>query len=147
MPSDADVKPSHRNVASIRSSAKRQPPSVGVGLGTPHTPRLQTTSRTAVSTFGSPLAIRADDDFLIIEIGSRFIRAGFAGDSLPKAELSFGPEDRRRVGDFGTWLEPGLSAAHSWVAEYELWRYDVRDLDMGLFRDKMDRLLRSAFTR
>ncbi|POR32926.1 Uncharacterized protein TPAR_06885 [Tolypocladium paradoxum] len=128
----------HRSVASIRPAPTRsqQTPS------TPHTP-----PRTVSSSYGSPSTIRADDDFVLIEIGSRFIRAGFAGDSLPKATLPCGPEQQRRVGDFRAWQAPGPLASDAWAAEHEVWRCDVRDVDLGLFRDKLDRVLRDAFTR
>lgn len=138
MSSGAGPALAHRSVASIRSAPtqSQQTPS------TPHTP-----PRTISSSYGSPSTIRADDDFVLIEIGSRFIRAGFAGDSLPKATLPCGPEQHCRVGDFRAWQEPGALASDAWAAEHEVWRYDVRGVDLGLLRDRLDRVLRDAFTR
>ncbi|KAG6003601.1 hypothetical protein E4U54_000658 [Claviceps lovelessii] len=131
----------HRSVASIRTSTM---PPASASSHTPHTPP----QRAMTSSFGSPSAIRADDDFLILELGSRFIRAGFAGDSSPKACLTCGPAQQRRAGDFRAWQEPNpQSCTMKWAADYEIWRYDVRDVDLGLFRDKFERLLRDAFTR
>ncbi|KAG5914641.1 hypothetical protein E4U53_004616 [Claviceps sorghi] len=132
----------HRNVAGIRTS---MPPQASAGSSfTPHTPP----QRAMTSSFGSPSTIRADDDFLILELGSRFVRAGFAGDSSPKACLTSGPAQQRRAGDFRAWQEPGpRSSTMTWAVDYEMWRYDVRDVDLGLFRDKLERLLRDAFTR
>jgi actin-related protein len=34
-----------------------------------------------------------------------------------------------------------------WGRDYELWKYDVRDLDMGLLGDRVERALREAFTK
>ncbi|KAK2590153.1 hypothetical protein QQS21_012164 [Conoideocrella luteorostrata] len=137
MSSAAGTTLAHRSIANIRSTS--QAPSSG---STPHTP-----PRTIPSSFGSPSTIRADDDFIILELGSRFIRAGFAGDSQPKACLTCGPEQQRRVGDFRTWLGPNSGNSGKWASDYEIWRYDLRDVDLGLFQDKLGRLLRDAFTR
>ena len=127
----------HRSVASIRSV-----PPQGQSPAAPHTP-----PRVISSTYSSPSTIRADDDFVLIEIGSRFARIGFAGDSLPKATLSCGPEQGRRAGDFRAWQQPAPSFTEAWSDDHEIWRYDLRSLDLGLFHDKLDRLLRDAFTR
>lgn len=129
----------HTRVTSIRSA----PSQAQAITSTPHTP-----PRTMTSTYGSPSTIRADDDIIIIELGSRFIRAGFAGDSLPKATLACGPEEQRRVGDFRAWDRPRRAERNSvWAEAYEIWRSDIRELDLGLFQDKLDRLLREAFTK
>lgn len=126
----------HRSVASIRSA-----PTIQEHGPTPNTP-----PRIISNTYGSPATIRADDDFLIIQIGSRFIRAGFAGDSQPKAVLTSEPKDQRRAGDFRDWQQPGADV-ESWAEQYEIWRYDLRQVDLGLVYDKLDRLLRDAFGR
>ncbi|KAG6116583.1 hypothetical protein E4U14_008536 [Claviceps sp. LM454 group G7] len=139
MSSHAGPAPAHRSVAGVRSSMSQAAPSPT----TAHTP-----SSSLVSSFGSPSTIRADEDFIILELGSRFIRAGFAGDSLPKACLTCGPAQQRRAGDFRAWQQPGPQGCErKWAVDYEMWRYDVRHVDLGLFRDKFDRLLRDAFTR
>ncbi|KAG6275911.1 hypothetical protein E4U48_001855 [Claviceps purpurea] len=139
MSSHVSPAPAHRSVAGIRPSMSQAAPS----STTAHTP-----SSSLVSSFGSPSTIRADEDFIILELGSRFIRAGFAGDSLPKACLTCGPAQQRRVGDFRAWQQPGPQGCErKWAVDYEMWRYDVRHVDLGLFRDKFDRVLRDAFTR
>jgi hypothetical protein len=130
----------HRSVASIRSA-----PSQGqTGPATPNTP-----PRTIASAYGSPSTVRADDDIIVIELGSRFIRAGFAGDSTPKAILQCGPEQQRRVGDFRAWQQPSeqRKPGQAWATENEIWRHDLRTIDLGLVHDKLDRLLRDAFTK
>ncbi|KAH7311674.1 putative actin protein RO7 [Stachybotrys elegans] len=128
----------HRSVTNIRAT----PSHSHAGQSTPLTP-----PRTIGSTFGSPSTVRADDDVIIIELGSRYLRVGFAGDSSPKATLSCGPEHQRRAGDLRSWQGQRRQGVNAWSEEHEMWRYDVRDLDLGLVEDKLDRLLRDAFTK
>ncbi|CAG9956208.1 unnamed protein product [Clonostachys rosea f. rosea IK726] len=128
----------HRSVTNIRSGPSQGPP----GPSSPHTP-----PRNIASVYGSPSTVRADDEIIVVEIGSRFIRAGFAGDSLPKATVQCGPEQQRRAGDFRAWQTLARKPGQAWAAEHEIWRYDLREVDIGLVRDKLDRLLRDAFTK
>ncbi|KAH6897440.1 hypothetical protein B0T10DRAFT_535946 [Thelonectria olida] len=139
MASGAGPTLAHRSVASIRSGPPQGSPSA------PHTP----TRSSIAQTYGSPSTVRADDDVVVIELGSRHIRAGFAGDSHPKTTLRCGPDDQRRVGDFRSWQAPtpGESVGLDWSSEHEFWRYDLREIDLGLFQDKLERALRDAFTR
>lgn len=100
-------------------------------------------------TFSSPSSLRAEDEVLIIEFGARKLRAGFAGDAVPKAAVGFGPEGARRVGDFRRW-EVGYVDGwrkRGWGEEHELWRADVRGLDLGLVGDRLERGLREAFNK
>ncbi|EFQ32161.1 uncharacterized protein GLRG_07305 [Colletotrichum graminicola M1.001] len=134
----------HRSIANIRTETG---PSIG-GPASPHTP-----SRTISSTFGSPSSLRAEDDNIVIELGSRFIKLGFAGESSPKAVLSFGPEKLRRVGDFRTWDPEHKNdwrrrpTGKTWGVEHELWQFDVRTVDLGLVEDKIDRAIREALNK
>lgn len=138
--------PAHRNVANIRS-----PPTSTAnagGAGSPHTPL-----RTISSAFGSPSALRAEEDCVVIELGARHFRAGFAGDAVPKAVLDYGPEEQRRAGDYRKW-DVGYEKewrkrirGKEWGEAYELWRPDLRGLDLGLVGDKIDRAVREAFTK
>lgn len=103
----------------------------------------------AAGSFGSPSSLRAEDEVLVLELGSRVLRAGFAGDAAPKAAVGFGPEQARRAGDFRRW-ELGRAddwRRRAWGGEHELWRADVRGLDLGLVGDRMERALREAFSR
>lgn len=134
----------HRNVASIRSPPSNNP----AAPTSPHTPL-----RNISSAFGSPSALRAEEETVIIELGSRYLRAGFAGDALPKAVINFGPEEQRRAGDYRRWgVDYDKSAGKnlqgkSWGEAWELWTLDVRGLDLGLVGDKLDRAVRDAFTK
>lgn len=138
----APTGPAHRNVASIRS-----PPMTGVPLS-PHTPL-----RNISASFGSPSALRAEEDCVIIELGARYLRAGLAGDAIAQAVIDFGPETKRRPGDFRKWelgydkLWRNRLPGEGWGDAYELWRPDLRNLDLGLVGDKIDRAVREAFTQ
>lgn len=90
---------------------------------------------------------------MVIELGSRHIRAGFAGDPTPKADIYFGPEDQRRAGDYRKW---SFDYENHWRERvkgkdygqaHELWRPDLRDTDLGLVSDKVERAIREAFTK
>ena len=90
---------------------------------------------------------------MIIELGSRYLRAGFAGDAVPKAVVDFGPEEQRRPGDFRKW-EVGYDKnwrkriqGKEWGEGYELWKPDLRIVDLGLVGDKIERVVREAFTK
>lgn len=134
----------HRNVASIRSPPSNNP----AAPISPHTPL-----RNISSAFGSPSALRAEEETVILELGSRYLRAGFAGDALPKAVINFGPEEQRRAGDYRQWgVDYDKSASKnlqskSWGEPWQLWELDVRGLDLGLVGDKLDRAVRDAFTK
>jgi hypothetical protein len=133
--------PAHRSVTNIKSPPPGAPSS-------PHTPL-----RTITSTFGSPSALRAEEDCVILELGARYLRAGFAGDAAPKAVIDFGPETQRRPGDYRRWevaydkLWRNRIKGGSWGEAYELWKPDLRGLDLALVGDKIDRALRDAFTK
>lgn len=90
---------------------------------------------------------------MVLELGSRYLRAGFAGDAVPKAVINFGPEEQRRAGDYRRWRTDYDNSAgkclqgQSWGEAWELWKMDLRGLDLGLVGDKLDRAVRDAFTR
>ncbi|PKS11979.1 hypothetical protein jhhlp_001275 [Lomentospora prolificans] len=135
----------HRSVTNIRGG---QGPGSTVTPSSPHTP-----PRAAPSAFGSPSTLRAEEDLLVIEIGSRFLRVGFAGDTTPRVQLQLPPEQQRRVGDYRLWTASSeedwtkRERGSHWGEDYELWRYDVRSIDLGLVEDKLHRLLRDAFSK
>ncbi len=122
--------PLHRTISNIRTGGNHSPsPS---GPSSPHTP-LRNTS----SIFSSPSSLRADEDTIVIELGCRKLRVGFAGDAVPKAVVGFGPEQSRRVGDFRAW-QVGYeddwrkrAAGEDWGRDHELWRLDVRGQDLA----------------
>ena len=90
---------------------------------------------------------------MVIELGSRYLRAGFAGDAVPKAVIDFGPEERRRAGDYRKW-ETGYDKnwrkriqGKEWGESHELWKLDLRTVDLGLVGDKIERAIREAFNK
>ncbi|KAI4640213.1 uncharacterized protein J4E78_010685 [Alternaria triticimaculans] len=114
----------------------------------PRTPLLRSIS----STFGSPGgSFRTEDEYVVIEVGSRFVRGGFPGESAPRCTLPFGPDDQRRVGDYRQW-DPEYSQKRrkrkreqDWGQEHELFRMDLSKVDMGLVEDKFERAMREAY--
>lgn len=120
----------------------------------PNPPSPQTPPRVISSAFSSPsLSYRAEEESLVFEFGARHFSAGFAGESSPRCRLTFGPEDSRRVGDYRRWL-PGFEErqirkrrGYEWGEDHELWRMDMRELDLGLVEDKIERAVREAYTK
>ena len=117
----------------------------------PHTPLTRSIS---ASLYGSPsAAFRVDDvNLVIFEIGSRFLRVGFAGESAPRHVLSYSPEQQRRVGDYRPYAmgydsrQRRRKTGEDWAYEYELWQPDVRNQDLNLLGDRMERLIREIET-
>ncbi len=142
----------HRAVTSIRSSGGGGGGGGGGAPVTPHTPTRPTIPSIA---FGSPSSLRAEDDLVVVELGVRQLRVGFAGDAVPKRVAPLGPEQQRRVGDFRAWAPDfrddwrGRCAGPSrpWGSDHELWRLDVRGQDLALVGDRLERELRDAFTK
>ncbi|RBR26664.1 uncharacterized protein FIESC28_00524 [Fusarium coffeatum] len=130
----------HRSVASIRGGAPQGP-----GPSAPHTPNRSSVA--PVPSYGSPSTIRADDEIIVVEIGSRHVRVGFAGDTSPKASLQCSPEDQRRAGDFRGWQQSKPAAGLQWSKEHEFWRYDLREIELGAFQDKLEPTLDIMFNR
>ncbi|CZT17558.1 related to actin-related protein RO7 [Ramularia collo-cygni] len=118
----------------------------------PRTPML---GRSISSQFGSPGAFRAEqEDVLVYELGARHFSAGFAGESRPRCILPFTSETGRRAGDYRMYdpsyaknaREWRLKGGEDWSADHELYRMDVRDIDLGLVEDKLERALRIAMS-
>ncbi|KAK4239198.1 hypothetical protein C8A03DRAFT_32750 [Achaetomium macrosporum] len=133
----------HRSVANIRS-----PSGAGHHQSGPSTPL-----RAIPSNFGSPSSLRADEEIIIIEFGTRKLQVGFSGDPAPRGCIWFGPDQQRRVGDFREWQTDyrydwrRAAAGGLWGKDHELWQYDVRGADLGLVGDRIERALREAFTK
>ncbi|KAL4945475.1 hypothetical protein BDV06DRAFT_184675 [Aspergillus oleicola] len=122
----------------------------------PHTPQHQLRSNNnSFASTSSGSTYRVEEDAIIFELGARWLRAGFEGESEPKCILGFGPEESRRAGDYRQWLK-GTPVADDtlplppakpddWTRPYELWKMDLRDVDIGLVEDKIERMLREAY--
>ena len=125
------------------------------GLGSPRTP-VGASARLSTSAFNSPSqAFRADDDVFVLEIGARHLRMGLGGEGASRAYLSFEPETGKRVGDWSAWIPEDFEGAakiplgkrpkyESWGQEHELYRLDLREMDLRLVGDKLERAVRNA---
>ncbi|KAL5340138.1 hypothetical protein BJX70DRAFT_133259 [Aspergillus crustosus] len=134
---------------SLRQQSARSPP---------HTPQHQLRSNNnSFASTSSASTYRVEEDAIIIELGARWLRAGFEGESEPKAIVGFGPEESRRSGDYRRWLK-GTPVADDtlplppakpddWSRPYELWKMDLRDVDMGLVEDKVERMFREMYNK
>lgn len=135
----------HKSVTTLQKSA--------IGPSTPINSTPSTPSRNLASPYGSPSTLRAEEDLVVIEIGNRCVRVGFAGDAAPRGYLHVGPANQRREGDFRPWQVPSQPSyqrpcrGRDWSREHELWRDDLREVDLRLFEDRLERLLLIAFNR
>src|ERR1700722_13177982 len=112
----------------------------------PHTP-----SRFISSTYSSPgSSFRQEEDAVIIEIGSRGLRAGFEGEARPQCTIAFDPDGSRRIGDYRGWA-PGKSGKEetieNWGKQHELWCMDLGHFDLGLMEDKLERAMREVYNK
>ncbi|GAB7358682.1 hypothetical protein MBLNU230_g3911t1 [Neophaeotheca triangularis] len=145
---------------SVLGSARGLTPGAGAGAGgttpgSPRTPRTPLLNRSISSQFGSPgSGLRAEpEDVIVYELHERYICAGYAGESRPRCFVRFSPEGGRRVGD---WRQYDYSIPKKenvrkqtygqWAGEHELYRADLRSLDLGLVEDKLDRAVRVLHT-
>ncbi|KAJ5103551.1 hypothetical protein N7532_004080 [Penicillium argentinense] len=136
--------------SSLRHSQTARPSS-------PHTPQQQLRSgNTSFASTTSPgSSFRNEDDAIIFEIGTRWLRAGFEGNGTPICVKRFGPEESRRVADYRGWIRGEAGAgpllkpmnAEDWVREYELWQSDLRKADLGLIEDKIERVFRETYNQ
>ncbi|KIX03342.1 uncharacterized protein Z518_06894 [Rhinocladiella mackenziei CBS 650.93] len=113
----------------------------------PHTPSRYISS--VQSSPGSSL-FRPEEDPIIIELDPRGLSAGFQGESGPQCRIAFNPQNSRRVGDYRTYLPECRRRKEDLQArskKYELWRSDLRDVDLGLVEDKLERAVREAYTK
>lgn len=136
--------------SSLRNSQTARPAS-------PHTPQQPIRSgNTSFASNTSPSSsFRSDDEAIIFEIGARWLRAGFEGNSAPACVVGFGPEESRRAGDYRGWMQGGIGAARlpqpidaeDWARTHELWRPDSREVDLGLVEDKIERAFRETYNQ
>ncbi|KAK4504100.1 hypothetical protein PRZ48_005015 [Zasmidium cellare] len=119
----------------------------------PRTPTVPSLGRSISSQFGSPGSFRTEqEDVIIYELGPRYFSAGHAGESRPRCILPFTPELNRRPGDYRHYdplyatRERDWRLQEEWGTSYELYRTDLRELDLGLVEDRLERMLRRAQT-
>ena len=120
--------------------------------GTPGSPRTPLLGRSISSQFGSPGTFRTEaEEQVVYELGARHLSVGFAGEARPRCIYPFTPEKGRRVGDYRLYntnharrrrIAPAVKE-EAWGREYELYRTDLRQLDLELYEDKLERAVRS----
>jgi actin-related protein len=148
----SDLRKSSLNVSRSRPSLTTLQASDGTR--SPHTPQ----SRSASGLYGSPgSSFRVDEDnLLVFDFGSRYLRAGFAAEPAPRCTIGYGPDLWRRPGDYRQW-EMGYKVAKrksaGWGEGHELWGLKVKDwdesgnpkdLDLGLVEDKIEKVVREC---
>ncbi|KAL5364340.1 actin-like ATPase domain-containing protein [Aspergillus floccosus] len=137
-------------------------PSISTSLrhsqsGRPSTPQQQLRSHhSPYASTSSTSSFRGEEEAIIFEFGSRWLRAGFEGDSTPVCVVGCGPEDSRRAGDYRGWVRtasnedettPPPVKPEEWTGAYELWKMDLRDVDLGLVEDKIERMIRETYNK
>lgn len=139
--------------ASLSRSVRGTTPRLADLASTPESPRTPL-GRSVSGLFSSPGGnYRSEDEYVIIELGSRFVRGGFPGESTPRCTLPFGPDEQRRVGDYRQW-DPEYGHRRrkrkrdqEWGQEHELYRMDLSQVDLGLVEDKFERAMREAYNK
>jgi actin-related protein len=145
---------SERKVSvSLNRSVRGTTPRLADLASTPESPRTPLGRSTSYG-FGSPGgSFRTEDEYVVIEVGARFVRGGFPGESAPRCTLPFGPDQQRRVGDYRQWdPEYGQKRrkrkrGQDWGQEHELYRTDLSKTDLGLVEDKFERAMREAYNK
>lgn len=133
----------------------RSRPSGSLAAHTPGSPRTPLLNRSISGQYGSPGSLsREPEEVVIYELHPRSLSAGFAGESKPRCVHRFGYQigDGRRVGDYRDFTGhknriPRRDRNDTrWSAHYELFRADVRQLDLELVADRLERAVRQVHT-
>lgn len=114
----------------------------------PHTPTRFTSIGSNFSSPGS--TFRQEEDAIIIELGARYIKAGFEGESGPQCVIPFSKQSTRRLGDYRAYApgyRPKTTSFREWAKDNELWRNDLGDVNLGLVEDKLERTVREVYNK
>ncbi|KAJ4405866.1 hypothetical protein N0V91_004975 [Didymella pomorum] len=139
--------------ASLGRSVRGTTPRLADLASTPESPRTPL-QRNPSSLFSSPSGnYRTEDEYVVLEIGSRFIRGGLPGESAPRCTLPFGPDRQRRVGDYRQY-DPEYNKKRrrrrkekEWGEDQELYRLDLTKVDMDHVGDQFERAIREVYTK
>lgn len=139
--------------ASLNRSVRGTTPRIADLASTPESPRTPLGRSTSYG-FGSPGgSFRTEDEYVVVEVGARYVRGGFPGESAPRCTLPFGPDQQRRVGDYRQW-DPDYGhqrrkrkRGQDWGQEHELYRAHLTSVDLGLVEDKFERAMREAYSK
>lgn len=127
------------------SNTYRLPPRTS-SLNPPLSPGITPARQAQLSSSAaSPYSHHAEDP-LVFEIGSRLLRAGFAGESAPRCVLEWSSEVFwRREGI--VWTGGGSGGGGEGEGEGELWRGDLRSVELGVVEDVVERGVRMAYNK
>lgn len=130
------MSPSARDQVTWRNLSKSESATTPV---TPPTRFIPSASSTPGSTFGQ------EQDAVILELNSRYIKAGIEGESHPQCRYDLTPLSFQRVDSYRQYL-PNYTRPKedlgTWGAGYEFWKNDVRSMNLGLFSDNLERIIR-----
>lgn len=117
----------HRRLPSVL----RTPSISSLTVGVPLTPRH----------FSPGGSLHSSEEPLILEIGSKILRVGFASEGAPRCSIPWNGELCRVAGDV---VNHGDGST---LRRIELWRPDLAGLDMGLVADLVERGVRKAYNK
>ncbi|KAL7272274.1 hypothetical protein RUND412_004924 [Rhizina undulata] len=130
--------PASSSTSPYRASSSLRPSSYSA---TPLTPR---------HTYTPPTTLHNAEDALVFEIGTRFLRAGFANEPFPRCELDWSTHAYRRAGDRISSVRKPRAKRKDPVGaaeKGELWREDLRGFEVGLVEDLVERAVRVAYNK
>jgi len=103
------------------------------------------------SNFSTPgSAYGKEEDAIIIELSQRYLKAGIEGESHPQCRYDFSPTNAKRLGDYRQWLPSYTKPKESldrWGEGYTLWQNDLKDFDLGLLGDKLERAVQEVYNK
>ncbi|KAK5938734.1 hypothetical protein PMZ80_008926 [Knufia obscura] len=144
---DTPRSPTKPSASATKDEISRRGLSRSENASTPVTPPARYISSnfsTPGSTYGK------EEDAIIIELSPRYLKAGIESESHPQCRYEFRPTNAKRLGDYRQWL-PGYTAPkespEKWGEGYELWRNDLKDFDLGLLGDKLERAVREVYNK
>ncbi|KAL9093210.1 MAG: hypothetical protein Q9159_000387 [Coniocarpon cinnabarinum] len=127
----------------------------------PRTPSYLTRSISSINSpsLSTPNAFRVDDEIYVYHLTSTSLRLGLGGEAIPRSYIRFSPELQQRPGNYEKYLRPSHEylkprrkvpkAEHDggveeWGRDRELYRPDLRGMDIGLLGDTLERAIRQA---
>jgi hypothetical protein len=128
------------------------------GLGLPpalRTPSFGVPGGPTVSRYPPASSLHAPEDLLVLEIGSRLLRAGFANEASPRCQLPWTDSVRRRAGGRVVSALVGRRQGGSaiWELDFAMRRRRRETVDqllrrkLGLIQDLVERGLRLAYNK
>lgn len=106
---------------------------------TPPTRYISSTYSTPGSTFGQ------EQDAIILELNSRYIKAGIEGEGHPQCRYNLTPLASKRIDDYRQYLPSYTRPKEDperWGEGYEFWKNDVGNMSLGVLSDNLERAIR-----